>query len=131
MNATVRDWIAKAEGDLTVARREMGARKSPNFDVVCYLSQQGVEKWMKAVLIGAREVPPKTHDLVVLSDLLARRFPTWSWPLEELRLVSRAAVVYRYPGESAARKDAREILRLALRMRAALKALPGSLRRNA
>lgn len=130
MNATVRDWVAKAEGDLTVARREMRARTDPNFDVVCYLAQQGVEKWMKAVLIHAREVPPKTHDLVVLSDLLTQRFPTWTWPVEELRLLSRAAVVYRYPGESATRAEARNILDLAGRLRNAVKAVLAGFRRN-
>jgi HEPN domain-containing protein len=123
MNATVREWIAKAEGDFAVARREMRARSGPNFDVICYLAQQCVEKWMKAALIHAHEVPPKTHDLLVLSDLLAKACPSWSWGAAELRLVSRAAVVYRYPGESATRKEAAEILRLAGRIRAALKAL--------
>jgi HEPN domain-containing protein len=123
MNATVREWIAKAEGDFAVARREMRVRKDPNFDVVCYLAQQGAEKWIKAALIHLREVPPKTHDLVTLSDLLSRAYPAWSWPVDELRLVSRAAVVYRYPGERATRKEAREILRHSVRMQAALKAV--------
>jgi HEPN domain-containing protein len=78
---------------------------------------------MKALLIHLREIPPKTHDLVVLSDRLSKACATWSWPADELRLVSRAAVTYRYPGETASRKEAREILRLAERMRRALKVL--------
>ena len=123
MNATVKEWIAKAEGDFAVARREMRVRTAPNFDAVCFHAQQGVEKWMKAILIHLKEVPAKTHDLLVLSDLLSKCYPTWSWPADDLRLVSRAAVVYRYPGERASRKEAREILRLAGRLRLRLKAL--------
>ena len=33
LNETVKEWIAKAEGDFTVACREMRARKSP----FCYI----------------------------------------------------------------------------------------------
>jgi HEPN domain-containing protein len=123
MNGTVKEWIRKGEGDFAVARRERLVRKSPNLDAICFHAQQGVEKWMKAVLIHLREIPPKTHDLVVLSELLSKTCPMWSWPIDQLRLVSRAAVTYRYPGETATRKEAREILRLAERIRRALKAL--------
>lgn len=114
---------AKAEGDFAVARRERRARKSPNFDALCFHAQQGVEKWMKAILIHLQEIPPRTHDLLVLSERLSKACPAWFWPHEELRLVSRATVTYRYPGETATRNEAGGILRLAERMRRALKAL--------
>jgi HEPN domain-containing protein len=48
---TVKEWIAKAEGDFTVACREMRARKSPNYDAACFHCQQCIEKLMKALLI--------------------------------------------------------------------------------
>lgn len=117
MNETVREWIAKAEADFVTAGRERRARKSPNYDALCFHVQQGVEKLMKGLLILRGVVPPKTHDLVRLDQLLCAACPDWSWPVEELRLVSRAAVVFRYPGESATRKDAVEALELARRMR--------------
>jgi HEPN domain-containing protein len=117
MNETVEEWIAKAEADFVTAGRERRARKSPNYDALCFHAQQGVEKLMKGLLILRGVVPPKTHDLIHLDQLLCTACPDWSWPVEELRFVSRAAVVFRYPGESATRKDAVEALELARRMR--------------
>ncbi len=95
---TVKEWIAKAEGDFTVACREMRARKSPSYDAVCFHSQQCVEKLMKALLIHLGVTPPKTHMLVVLDELLA-------------------AVFLRYPGESAEKEEAREATAIARKMR--------------
>ena len=74
-------------------------------------------------MICCRSVPPKTHDLVHLGEALTEACPGWSWPVEELRLVSRAAVAYRYPGESADRKDAAKVMQLAGRMRRKLRSL--------
>jgi HEPN domain-containing protein len=120
MNATVKEWIAKAEADFATAGRERRARKNPNYDAICFHAQQGVEKLMKGLLILRGVIPPKTHDLVQLSELLCPACPQWSWPVEELRSVSRAAVMFRYPGESATRQDAIEVLGLARQIRRAL-----------
>lgn len=102
MNDVVREWIGKAEGDYLTATREVRA-DPPNYDAVCFHAQQCVEKLMKAAMIAGREIPPKSHDLTVLSGLLATVEPQWSWPVEELRLLSRSAVIFRYPGEAALR----------------------------
>jgi HEPN domain-containing protein len=120
MNATVKEWIAKAEADFATAGRERRARKNPNYDAICFHAQQGVEKLMKGLLILRGVIPPKTHDLVQLNELLCPACPQWSWPVEELRNVSRAAVMFRYPGESATRQDAVQVLDLARRIRRAL-----------
>lgn len=117
MNDTVEEWIAKAEADFATAAREMRAEDSPNLDAVCFHAQQCVEKLMKGLLIHLGTVPSKTHDLVVLDQLLSATHANWSWSTHELRFVSRAAVVYRYPGESADREDAALSLRLAEKMK--------------
>ena len=78
------------------------------------------EKLMKGLLIHLGHLPPKTHDLVYLHELLASACPNWTWPVPELRFLSRAAITLRYPGESAERQDAAEALQLAHRMRQAL-----------
>jgi len=117
MNETVEEWIAKAEADFATAGRERRAKKNPNYDAICFHSQQGVEKLMKGLLILRGIVPPKTHDLVHLDQVLSAACPDWSWPVEELRFVSRAAVAFRYPGESASREDAAEALDLARSIR--------------
>jgi HEPN domain-containing protein len=120
VSETVKEWIVKAEGDFTVASREMRARKSPNYDAVCFHCQQCIEKLMKALLIHRGVTPPKTHMLLVLDELLAPACPGWTWSADELRFLSRAAVFLRYPGESAEKQEAKESLMLAKKMRARL-----------
>ena len=116
MNEVVREWIDKSEGDYLTATREVQA-DPPNFDAVCFHAQQCVEKLMKAALIVRGQVPPKTHDLTVLSGLLASIDPQWNWPVEQLRLLSRSAVICRYPGESADREEAEAALEISKAMR--------------
>ena len=119
-SATVKEWIAKAEGDFTVASRELGARKSPNYDAVCFHCQQCVEKLMKALLIHLGTTPPKTHLLLALDELLGSACPGWSWPADDLRYLSRSAVFLRYPGESAEKEEAREAMILTKKLRSKL-----------
>src|ERR1700693_4536320 len=81
MNATVSEWIAKAEGDYATAARELRATDSLNFDAVCFHAEQCVEKFMKASLIQLGVVPPRNHDLPSLDRLLSPVCSGWSWPL--------------------------------------------------
>jgi HEPN domain-containing protein len=117
MNEVVREWIAKAEGDLLTAERELKAADRPNFDAVCFHAAQAIEKLIKAALIQAETTPPKTHDLLRLSRLLMRKVPSWSADKDELRFLTRAAVQYRYPGESATQPDAERAVEIAGRLR--------------
>ena len=123
MNEVIREWIAKAEGDFVTAMREMAASENPNFDAVCFHAEQCVERYLKALLITCGVTPPKVHDLVVLDHLLSPIRPNWQWPPEELRLLTRAAVVFRYPGESAGREEAAAALDVCTRMRERLRLL--------
>ena len=117
MNATVKEWIDKAEGDFATAGRELRAAESPNFDAVCFHAQQCIEKLMKALLIHLGVTPPKTHDLVALDRLLAPVGQRWSWPPGELRFLSHATIASRYPGESADKDEAAEAYGIACRIR--------------
>jgi HEPN domain-containing protein len=120
MNDVVREWIDKAEGDYLTATREAQA-EPPNYDAACFHAQQCIEKLMKAAVIAKGQVPPKTHDLTVLSDRLNSLAPEWCWPADELRLLSRSAVSFRYPGESADREEADAALRVSKEMRQRLR----------
>jgi HEPN domain-containing protein len=117
MKETVKDWFAKAEADYRTAGRELGAEESPNYDAVCFHAQQCVEKLMKAALLHLEVVPPRTHDLVHLDRLLAPVHPGWSPAVEDLRLLTRAATLCRYPGESADREDAEDAKNTCRRLR--------------
>jgi HEPN domain-containing protein len=123
MNATVREWISKAEGDYATAARELNPTGTPNLDAVCFHAEQCIEKLMKALLIHLGVTPPRSHDLVALDRLLTPVCQGWSWPVEELRLLTRAAVDFRYPGDSADQKEASESFDIATRMRAKLRSL--------
>ncbi len=125
MNGTVKEWVAKAEADYSTATRELKATESPNFDAVCFHAQQCVEKLMKALLIHLGIVPPRTHDLAELDRLLTPACTKWSWPVQELRFLTRASIDFRYPGESADREDATESLQIAARLRERLRTLLG------
>ena len=116
MNELVDEWIGKAKGDLRTARRELAAVDGPNFDAVCYHAQQCAEK-----LIQSGITPPKIHDLAELNRLLAEAFPEWDWDLTELHFLSRAAVEYHSPGESADREDATQAMAICERMADALR----------
>ena len=46
------EWVEKAEADVRSARRELRVRDHPNYDLVCFLSQQCAEKYLKGGLGG-------------------------------------------------------------------------------
>src|SRR5215217_6885503 len=66
MNSQVAEWVLKAEGDFATAGRELRARKSPNYDAVCFHSQQCAEKYLKAFLQENEKRIPKIHNLIEL-----------------------------------------------------------------
>lgn len=124
MNGTTKEWLRKADGDYHTACREFDADDHPNFDAVCYHGQQCIEKMMKALLMDRGVVPPRTHNLLELSGLLQLSFPQWTGAAEEdLRLLTAAAVAFRYPSEFADREDAAQALAACSRLRELLSPL--------
>ena len=123
MKKITAEWVAKAEGDHSIVGRELRARKAPSYDGVCFHAQQCVEKLMKAVLILKGVVPPRTHDLIRLHELMRSTITGWDWPLSDLRLLDRAAVQFRYPGDSADKEIADEALAVAGTLREKLSSI--------
>ena len=72
MNPAVDEWVAKAEGDFLTAGRELRARKSPNYDAVCFHAQQCAEKYLKAVLQVNDKRIPNIHFLLELLALILK-----------------------------------------------------------
>lgn len=67
MKPRTMEWIEKAEGDLTIALREVNAPE-PVWDGICFHAQQCAEKYLKA-LLEEQGIPfSKTHDLVYLLE---------------------------------------------------------------
>jgi HEPN domain-containing protein len=117
MKLETREWIAKADGDFYDAQRGVRARKHPNHDGVCSHAQQCIEKYFKARLVEAGIAFPKTHDLVRLLDLVAPAEASWELWRPELDVLTDYAVAFRYPAESATKKEAHRAFAICKRLR--------------
>jgi HEPN domain-containing protein len=106
MKPVVAEWVEKAEGDFATAGRELRARKSPNYDAVCFHSQQCAEKYLKAVLQENKLQIPKIHNLLELMALCLQVDPSFEMMRADLIVMERYSVRVRYPGESAEKIDA-------------------------
>lgn len=101
MKLITEEWVNKAEGDFATAQREVQVENMPNYDAVCFHSQQCIEKYLKACLQEENIAFGRTHDLTKLLDSLVTIEPSWERfrnPLDEL---TAYAVEFRYPGISA------------------------------
>ena len=112
MNTIVAEWVKKAEGDYSTALREWNARKNRNYDAVCFHAQQCIEKYFKAILQKHQLPFSKTHDLVILVKECAKKEPLWEVWVKEMDVLTRYAVLFRYPGESAIRDDGLRAVRI-------------------
>jgi len=117
MNDVIREWLQKAEGDFRTAQRELLVQQDSNFDAVCFHAQQCIEKLIKALLISHQTSPGKTHNLIFLSQELQQVHEGWDPDLKDLRMLTHAAVAFRYPGETAEVADAEEAFVTAARLR--------------
>lgn len=117
MNLITAEWVTKAEGDWTTSLRERRARKNPNFDSSCFHAQQCVEKYLKACLQESGTIFDRTHNLVVLLDLLAPSDPAWEVLRAEFQTLTQFAIELRYPGQSADKKMAMEAISIARKAR--------------
>jgi HEPN domain-containing protein len=70
MKQITQEWVDKAEGDFATAQRELQVQEMPNYDAVCFHSQQCVEKYLKACLQEENIAFNRIHDLSRLLDLL-------------------------------------------------------------
>lgn len=111
MNEVIKEWIDKAEGDYFSAGREYRARKHPNYDAARFHAQQCIEKYLKGTLQSNSTEFDKTHDLAVLLKACSRHNPLWAPWEDDMKMLSRFAVMFRYPGECATREDAGRALR--------------------
>ncbi len=100
------EWVAKAEGDLDTAHRELRARRRPNYDAACFHAQQTAEKYLKAWLQENGNEIPRTHNLVELVSLCIETDGSFAILEPDLRGLDGYAVRIRYPGQSATKDEA-------------------------
>jgi HEPN domain-containing protein len=106
MNPAVAEWVEKAEGDFLTAGRELRARKLPNYDAVCFHTQQCAEKYLKAVLQENGERIPKIHFLLELLALVLTFDGSYEFLKADLQVLEDYAVRFRYPGHFAEKDEA-------------------------
>lgn len=111
MKPITQEWVDKAEGDWATLKREIRARKNPNYDAVCFHAQQCAEKYVKARLQEAGIAFAKTHDLILLLKSVVAVEPTWAKLQNSLSNLTTYAVKYRYPGGSASKIEANDVLK--------------------
>jgi HEPN domain-containing protein len=116
--AIVREWLAKAENDLTAARQIQKLGKAAPTDIVCFHAQQCAEKYLKALLVHQGIPFSKTHDIEVLIKLIpAGNRPTMT--AKEQKEFTNYAVATRYPqaGLTISPREARAAVAVARRIR--------------
>jgi HEPN domain-containing protein len=113
MNPVINDWVKKAEGDFSDANWLLRKPESPNYDSVCFHSQQCIEKYIKAYLQYRNIDFEKTHSLESLLDLALPLQPLWEAWRPAFRTISSYAVEFRYPGDDAEKDEAEQALEIA------------------
>jgi len=111
MNVLVNEWIAKAEADYHSARRDYRARKFPNYDGAAFHAQQCIEKYLKGFLASCGQQSTWGHDLLAIAEKCVPVFPELEIEKALLALLTKFAVRYRYPGESASKTDAKSAIK--------------------
>jgi len=97
MKKQVEDWILLADRDLQAAEILI-KDPSPLTNIVAFLCQQSIEKYLKAFLIE-NDVPLiKTHDLVKLNKLI-KNIEDLGFDKEKLILINEIYSESRYPSE--------------------------------
>jgi HEPN domain-containing protein len=130
--ALLREWLAKAENDLTNAAHTLTLGTACPTDTVCFHAQQCVEKYMKALLLSRGTAFPKTHEIAVLRALLPPKLRPKLDAKTQERLTEYATVL-RYPGAGSEvpLPEARKAVAIARRVRKEVRSHlpPAALRR--
>lgn len=93
------NWFSKADNDLRTAELILSAQiVDTPYDNACFHCQQAAEKYLKGLLI-ILEIPfMKTHNIEVLMDLAARKYPQID-DLSAAVALTYYAVENRYPDD--------------------------------
>jgi HEPN domain-containing protein len=122
----VRQWLAKALGDLRIARHLLAAEADLSRGAAFH-SQQAAEKYLKAVLVWHQVEFAKIHDIARLIDQVRSVDAALAESVREAAALTLYAVEVRYPGDEPepTAMEARAAVALAESVRrAVLRSLP-------
>jgi HEPN domain-containing protein len=92
----IMEWVRIARQDSDSAQKLAGFYPAP-IEVICYLSQQSIEKILKAYVIAKENKLTRTHDLKVLITKCEQYSPDFSRFNSVCALMSQYASLTRYP----------------------------------
>ena len=115
------DWLEKAGEDYGVAEYLL-TEQSPYLGAIGFHAQQAAEKYLKAYLVHCQVEFPKTHDLVLLLELVEHSGTSLGVFPADVAALNPYGVDARYPGDfpDVAPSEAREAVRLAEHVRVAV-----------
>ena len=95
----LRQWLARGDEELRSAIHLSAMHHPTPDETICFLCQQSAEKYLKAYIFLHDIEPDKTHDLRELLRKCEEFNPSFSSLLTKLRVLTRYAVLPRYPNE--------------------------------
>ena len=110
----VQQWLDKARKDLA-ASEVLLKEEFEDYENVGFHSQQAAEKFVKAFLVRHQIEFPKSHDMALLRQLVARIDPRLAEKLAIADSLTPYGVEFRYPGDlpSVSRTEGEKALRAA------------------
>lgn len=115
----VQQWLDKARKDLAAA--EVLLKEGfGDYENVGFHAQQAAEKFIKAFLVHYQVEFPKSHNVALLRQLVARVDPRLAETLVAADALTPYGVEFRYPGDlpSVSRDEGEKAIRLAAQTRA-------------
>ena len=111
------DWFAKADTDLTSARMLADLLGPP--ETICFLAQQGAEKYLKGYLVWRGVSFRKVHDMLEILNVCRSVEETFGQLEGDCQALNPYAVEVRYPGFATSYndEDAHDALERAERIR--------------
>ena len=94
MSKQTEEWFKQAEYDLGTAEAMLRARRYIYAVFMCHLC---LEKALKGLLTKREVIPPKSHDLVFLLEMIPNDIPDQY--MEFLEMLNEVSVPTRYPEE--------------------------------
>jgi HEPN domain-containing protein len=111
--AQAQEWERLAAMDLRSAEHLLKMHPVP-IEIICYLSQQSAEKYLKGFLVMHGTDPPKTHDLDELCKLCLRVSGAFADVVDQCSDLTAYGVQPRYPmGVMLEEQDMQQALRSA------------------
>ena len=95
----LKEWIEKADHDLGTAKL-IFLHIPDYFDTVAFHCQQAVEKYLKAILVYYEIDFQRTHNLIYLLELLAKKIEIEEDRYDKAILLNGFSVQIRYPDKT-------------------------------